>query len=275
MNILTRLSTLLILPFTICSHAGAPLNNVNGIALPSGDEIAIKVNERNEGIAVSRKLTMKMTDRRGKSRTRETRTFRKYYGQEKKTAIFYLSPKSVRDTAFLTFDYPQPDAEDDQWLYLPAMRKVRRISASDRGDYFLGTDLTFEEMKLETRISIHDYSRKTIGKDIVDDMHCIIVESLPINSDVAKELGLSKRHDCVDDTLWITRKSEQWDTNGNHLKTVRFKDIRLIDDILTAHIITVKNHKTGHSTKLSFSDVSYNHGVSDDIFTQNSISRGL
>jgi len=242
---------------------------------PSGDEIARNINARNEGIAVSRHLKMEMTDRHGKLRVRETRAFRKYFGDEKRTVIFYLKPKNIKDTAFLTYDYADNARDDDQWLYLPAMRKVRRISASDRGDYFLGTDLSYEDIKLETRVSLKDYTRKTIGEDVVDGFHCYVVAETAINAETAEELGHLRRESCVDDSLWIARRSTHWDPQNKLLKTTYFKDISAVQGILTAHIIEVENHKTGHQTRFTFSDVNYQEGVNDRVFTQNALKRGL
>lgn len=241
--------------------------------LPSGDDIAQRINARDEGVAVARNLTMRMTDRHNKVRIRETRAFRKYYGDEKRTVIYYLKPKNIKDTAFLTYDYAEK--EDDQWLYLPAMRKVRRISASDRGDYFLGTDLSYEDVKLETRVSVKDYIRKTIGEDEIDGFHCYVVEEIPIDNETAEELGHSRREICVDDNIWIVRQSVFWDTQKKLLKTIHFKDITQVQGIWTAHIIEVENHKTGHTTKFTFSDVQYNEEVNDRVFTQNALKRGL
>ncbi len=243
--------------------------------LPGGDEIAKRINARNEGVAVSRKLTMQMTDRTGKTRIRDTRAFRKYFGDEKRTVIFYQQPKSVKGTAFLTWDYPRTEQDDDQWLYLPAMRKVRRISAADRGDYFLGTDLSYEDIKLESRIGIDDYRRKTLGENEVDGHHCYILESLPVDAATAKELGYGKIEQCVDSKIWIVRKAKMWDVNMNPLKTVYFSDIREVQGIWTQHRIEVENHKTGHRTSFRFSDVDYQGGVRDELFTQNALRRGL
>lgn len=242
---------------------------------PTGDEIAQQINARDEGEAVSRALTMEMIDRRDKVRVRETRGFRKYYGEEKRSVIFYLQPKNVKDTAFLTYDYPEAEVDDDQWLYLPAMRKVRRISASDRGDYFLGTDFTYEDIKLETKVSLEDYTRKTIGEDEVDGHHCYVVESLPVDEKTAKELGYGRIEQCVDDAIWMVRRSRFWDTRGNLLKTIHSKDIRQIQGIWTQHRLEAENHKTKHRTIFTFRDVDYAQGVSDDLFTQNAIRRGL
>ncbi len=243
--------------------------------LPNGDEIAQKINARDEGTAVSRLLTMEMTDRHDKVRVRETRAFRKYYGDEKRTAIFYLKPKNIKDTAFLTYDYAEKEKDDDQWLYLPAMRKVRRISASDRGDYFLGTDFSYEDIKLETRVSLEDYTRKTLGESEVDGVHCYLIEETAIDNETAEELGHNRRESCVDNMIWIVRKSQYWDLQNKLLKTTYFKDISKVQGIWTAHKIEVENHKTGHKTVFTFSDVDYSESVSDRVFTQNSLKRGL
>lgn len=243
--------------------------------LPTGDAIAENINARNEGTALARDLKMEMTDRRGKKRVRETRAFRKYYGTDKRTVIFYLSPKNVKKTAFLTYDYADKSKDDDQWLYLPALRKVRRISASDRGDYFLGTDFSYEDIKLETRVSIEEYSRKTVGEGEEDGEHCIIVEETVVNDEIAKELGHLRRENCVDDKIWMVRRSKVWDLQDNLLKTIYFRDISKVQDIWTAHITEVENHATGHHTKFTFSNVSYDNGVKDSIFSKATLRRGL
>ncbi len=262
--------TVLILSSMLLTSLGTAAAN-----LPDGDEIARRINARDEGLSVVRDLTMRMTDRRGKSRTRETRGFRKYYGEDKRTVIFYLSPKNVKDTAFLTWDYADPERDDDQWLYLPAMRKVRRISASDRGDYFLGTDLTYEDIKLETRVSIRDYHRKTKGEDEVDGHPCYLLESTPVDAKTARELGYGKVEQCVDKEIWMTRRARFWDTKGKPLKTAYFRDIRKVQGIWTQHRIEVENHKTGHKTLFLFSHVDYQTPVSDKWFTRDALRRGL
>ncbi len=243
--------------------------------LPSADEIVKNINARDEGIAVARYLKMEMIDRHGKKRVRKTRAFRKYYGNEKRTAIFYLTPKNVKDTAFLTYDYADTSKDDDQWLYLPGMRKVRRISASDRGDYFLGTDFSYEDIKLETRVSVKDYTRSTIGESSEDGFHCLLVEEKTINEKIAKELGHSRRENCVDDAIWMVRRSQSWDIKGRLLKTIYFRDISKVQGIWTAHIIDVDNHKTGHHTTFTFSDINYKNAVKDNIFTKEALRRGL
>ena len=160
--------------------------------LPTGDEIARRINARNEGIAVSRTVIMELTDRRGKKRLRKTKGFRKYFGDEKRSVIFYLNPKNIKDTAFLTIDYPDPEKEDNQWLYIPAARKVRRISASNRGDYFLGTDFTYEDIKKETKVALSDYKRSTIDEEVIDGHNCYVVDATPVSSKNCKRVGIQQ-----------------------------------------------------------------------------------
>lgn len=250
-------------------------NDATAADLPDGQEIMQSVVDRDEGQWVTRSLTMEMTDRRGTTRTRETAAFRRYYGEEKRTVMFYKSPTNVKGTGFLTYDYPEADRDDDQWLYLPALRKVRRISASDRGDYFLGTDLTYEDMKKENKVALEDYNFTTLGQEEVDGHFTYIVEGTPVSAEVAKELGYGKVVWRIDSEIWISRKAEMWDVNGNPLKTIRSSEIEAVDGIWTVHRIHVENHKTGHQTLFRFSDIDYRTEIKDKIFKTRNLKRGL
>jgi len=250
-------------------------SNTMASSLPTGEQVAKNINARDEGISLSRKMRMVLTDKRGKERVRETISYRKYFGDEKRTVIHYLTPRNIKKTAFLTFDYPEARKDDDQWLYLPAMRKVRRISASDRGDYFLGTDFTYEDIKKESKVTMEDYTRKTLREDDLNGNLTYVIEAIPVNKTVAEELGYGKVIQWIDKSIWIARKSKFYDVRGKALKTIYTEDIKKVDGIWTAHRLKVDNHKTGHKTLFIFSDVSYNKGVRDDFFTQRALRRGL
>ena len=142
-------------------------------------------------------------DHRGKVRERSTTSFRKNYGEERRTAIFFTGPKNIKDTAFLTFDYPEVERDDDQWLYLSALRKVRRISASKRGDYFLGTDFTYEDIKNGGKIKSADYNFKTLRLEKLDGKNVYLLEAVPNSEEIGKELGYSKIHFWVDSVIRV------------------------------------------------------------------------
>lgn len=266
---LLSLAVLALAPATVAG-AGDP----GGAALPSGDEIARRINARDEGERVRRRLTMELIDAGGHVRTRETVSFRRFFGDEKRSALFYEAPKNVKDTAFLTWDYAEPGREDDQWLYLPALRKTRRIAGADRGGWFLGTDFSYEDMKKETRVSLEDYTRRTVGRDQVDGKPCLVVESIPVSDEVARELGYGKVLACVDPEIWMVRRSEFWDERGRRLKTTSVRDVRRVDGIWTPHVIEARNHQTGHRTVFTFSEVDYEAPVPEDLFTERSLRTG-
>lgn len=240
----------------------------------SADEIVANINARAEGEWVSRNLRMELVDKRGKTRNRDTTGYRRYFGSEKRTVIFYNAPRSVKGTGFLTYDYPEADRDDDQWLYLPALRKIRRISASDRGDYFLGTDFSYEDIKKESKIAAEDYTFKRLGHEEVGAHQTILLEATPRTDDIAKELGYSRVLLRVDPEIWMSRKSEMWDTSGNALKTLVSLDIREVGGIWTTHVLEATNHKTGHFSRFTFSDVNYADEVQPDMFEQRILRRG-
>ena len=242
--------------------------------LPTGDWVVEQINNIDDGEFVTRKLSMHMIDRRGKKRVRETIGYRKYFGDEKHTVLFYLEPANVKDTAFLTYDYRDPSVDDDQWLYLPALRKVRRISASDRGDYFLGTDFTYEDIKKEGRIEPSDFHFKTVQVELIGDAETFLVEAMPQSDAIARELGYGRTQFWVDSSNWIVVKAEYWDIKGKHLKTLKANDIRQVDGIWTRHGLTIDNHKTGHKTIFTFSEVDYRTDVKNSVFTKRALSKG-
>ena len=242
--------------------------------LPEGQWVAEQINQVDEGELRFSKVAMTLIDKRGKERVREAVIYRKYYGAEKRTVLFYLSPRNVRDTAFLTYDYPSAEQDDDQWLYLPALRKSRRISASDRGDYFLGTDLSYEDMKKEGKFDLDDYRFQTLSLESVDGQERLILESVPKNEEIARELGYGKVQAWVDPNNWIIMKAQYWDVNLNLLKTLVLDDVRQVDGIWTRHHLKIENHKTGHTTQWQVSDVDYLSDIGDQLFSRNALKRG-
>ena len=245
------------------------------LEMDNTESILKKTNERKTGTSIRRTIEFVLTDKRNKQRVQEATAFRKEYETEKKSVIFYTKPKNVEGTAVLTYDYDDEAKADDQWLYLPAMRKVRRISSANRGDYFLGTDLSYDDMKHEWDVSETDYNWKTLGIDPVDEFDCYHLEGIPASEKIASELKYSKGQIWIDKETYVKRRARFWDLGGNLLKTIHFNDITTIDGILTAQELFVENHKTGHKTLLRMSDFEYNTGVDDDIFTERALTRGL
>lgn len=242
--------------------------------LPDAAQIIANVNARDDGRQVRLRATITLRDKGGSERVRESVSWRKYFGTDKKTLFFFVSPANIRDTGFLTFDYADTARDDDQWLYLPAARKVRRISASDRGDFFVGTDFTFEDIKKESKVSAEDFTFKTLGAEDVDGHRCYRVEAVPVDEATARELGYARGVSWFDPAIWLSRKTEQYDADGRLLRTILSQDIEQIDGIWIARRVTATTAKTGHSSTFVFTEVDYASPVEDDLFTERSLARG-
>ena len=267
----SQLPALPLLVTAFCLVPAPPAAPADGSA--DGAEIARRIHDRDEGEQVRRRIQMELVNRQGQVRTRDTRSFRKDVGGQRKTAIFFYGPSSVRGTAFLTFDYDAAERDDDQWLYLPALERVRRISAADRGSYFLGTDFTYDDMKTAGRVTVEDYAFRVMGRACSEDPAWLLLDARPVSGEVARELGYGRARFCVDEATWMIRRAEFWDTNENRLKTIRFSEVERIQGIWTAGLIEAENHKTGHRTRLRISEVEYASELSDSLFTQRALKR--
>jgi len=244
-------------------------------AMPTADEIVARVNANDGGPQVSRKLTMTLTDRHGKQREREVITFRKTYEEEERTVVFFEAPANVRGTAFLIWDYVSAEREDDQWLYLPALRRTRRISAVDRGDYFLGTDFTYEDIKLDGRLEREDYDFSLLNSDCGDDCATYRLVGIPRSEDIANELGYSRMEVTVDPGRWVITKASFWDLKGNLMKTLEVSGFAQIDGTWTRTDLLMRNHLSGHSTRFQFTAIDYQSAIDDGLFTRRALERGL
>ena len=234
-------------------------------------EIVDRVNAVPECDNLSRKLSMKMIDRRGKERHRETLSFRKRKDGQKNMALFYLAPANVRDTALLTYDYEAPEATDDQWIYLPALRKARRISAANRGDYFLGTDFTYEDTMKEGKIEAADF---TFSRMTAESPGEVMIEALPRSAKIARELGYGKLHIWVDPDNWLVNRASYWDARLKPLKDIRFAGARQVSGYWVRDGIIATNHKTGHRTEFHFSDIDCTTPLDDALFSRQSLGNG-
>lgn len=263
----------------IVAVAGANLLMMPGSNLhaqtPDGQEIAARVAERAEGEAASRLIQMTLTDRRGRVRERRALVLRRRDDDMRQTRISYLEPKRVREVTFLSHDYHQAGRTDDRWLYLPATRKVRRIPSSKRGDYFLGTDFTYEDMQSDLKFDLTDYRFRHEGTDTLDGATLYRLSGEPATDRIARELGYGSFNAVVDAANWMPHQIEFFDLNGEPLKTIVVGDIQNIDGIWTALRIEARNHQTGHNTLFELSEVSYSRPVPARLFAPASLTRGL
>lgn len=127
-----------------------------------------------------------------------------------KMRVRFTAPANVKGTALLTLEDPKSD-DNEQWLYLPAFRKTRRIGQSELGDRFVGSDIFFEDLQQR---EIEDYRYKILKSEVHDGQDCWVIESVPLKPKVKKESPYGKSH------IWL-RKDNQF------IVMIRFFDKRL------------------------------------------------
>lgn len=184
--------------------------------------------------------------------------------------IRFLEPKSVAGAGLLTVEHME--AADDQWLYLPALKRSRRISPAGQTDSFMGTDFTFEDLRPED-MEAFNYTVK--GQEKVDGMVCHVIEVLPKNEDKKNESGYKRRIIWVRTSDDVVIKIDFYDKQNGLQKTFLAFEVRTVGTggISRAHQVVMQNHKTGHKTRLKYSEFKINAGVDMDIFSARALER--
>lgn len=241
---------------------------------PAALAVVDRLNARDDGAALSRRLEMELIAADGTTRSRTLRSFRRQFEGERRSALFFEDPPAVKGTAFLSWDYADPARADDQWLYLPELRKTRRIALAERGRAFLGTDLSFEDMKKETKVERSEYRWTSGGVETVDGHACDVVEGAAVDARVARETGYGRLRMRVDAALSVPRLVEYWGPDDRPLKTVRLLDYEQIDGVWFARRVEAHNLQTGHRTQLRFEQIDLSTPVPEDLLTEGALRRG-
>ena len=242
---------------------------------PKARAIMEKVDARDEGDHQTSDMEMILIDKRGKQRVRRIASFSKDFGEDKYRLMFFQHPADVKDTSFLTYDYDDSARDDDQWLYLPALRKTKRIASSDKSGSFMGSDLNYSDM---TSRNLDDYDF-TLKKEMeVNGKKAWLIESIPRSDKVIKETGYSKSFLIVRQDNYFVIRAVNWEKSGGYLKYVDVKKLDQIDGIWVAsemHVTRKRNKKTVHKTILNLDNVKYNQKLDDDLFTVRRMEKGL
>ena len=251
------------------------LLSVSGWAeLPDIDAYQVMLNEdeREDGDDQNSDLEMTLINKKGQERIRKVVSYRKDDGKDNKSVMFFLEPADVKNTAFLSWNYDDDANDDAQWLYLPALKKVRRISSSNKADYFMGTDFTYIDMGDR---EIDDYTYTHLAPDVIDGIECYHIERLPKNGDVLKESGYGRTEVWIRPDNWVMVKAVFYDKNLKLLKELTVSDIDQVDGIWTARTLIMDNLQNQHKTIFKIDNVRYNSGLDDDLFSQRRIPKGV
>lgn len=234
----------------------------------TGRDILLKVNERPDGDTRKSLMTMELINKRGSKRVRSMLSYSKDFGNDKKTILFFQEPADVKGTGFLTWDYSEDDKDDDRWLYLPAMKKNRRISGtSAKKEYFMGSDFTYDDMGSR---DVDSDNHKLLREEKVNGVNCWVIESTPKNSaeQYSKKIGWIRKDN------FIAVKVEYYDKQDALMKVLEVDGVKEIDGFWTATRMTMNNLQREHKTIISIESMNYNMSLDDNLFTVNSLEKG-
>jgi hypothetical protein len=242
------------------------LAQTSDTTVPTGLEIMTRVDDRPDGDDRTQMLTMTLSNKSGRQRIREVKSYSKDFGKDKKSVMVFEKPADVRGTAFLSWEYDDPAREDDKWLYMPAMKKVRRISGASKNEYFMGSDFTYDDMGDR---NVEEDSHTLLGEEVVDGHDCWKVESIPVDPEdmyTRKVIWVCKAAD-------MAIKAEYYDKDGL-LKTFKALDFRQQDGFWTQFKSEMDNVSRKHKTVMEIDSVKYNTGINDNLFRVSTIQRG-
>ncbi len=242
---------------------------------PKAREIMQKVNDRDDGDNVIAEEEMILIDKRGKQRVRKIINYRKDYGEDTHSILFFQEPADVRNTSFLTLDYDDEAKDDDQWLYLPALKKVKRIASSDKDGAFMGSDFTYGDM---TKRELSKFDFELAGEKVVDGHKTWVIISTPISDEVIDEYGYTKAKAFVRQDIYMVIQGISLWKKGKKVKQMKIQKLEEIDGIWTAREITMKtmkNKKIVHQTLLKTKSIKYNQQLEENMFTTRRMEKGL
>jgi len=240
----------------------------------TADVLAKRINDRVANEGRSGTMHFLLTNKRGHQRERTAQIFHADVNKETSVAIFFTAPGPIEDTAFLSLDREEA-SHDENWLFLPATERVRRLPASERGDYFMGTDLTYGDIKDNFKFSTEDWKFAVCGEEeqLAWDLPCLAGETA--SRKIAQELGYSRFVASVDPTTWFPKVVRYYDPDGEPLKEVTVKRQELIGGAWTAMEFTLINLQSNHSTAVSFTNMEPRPDLPRSVFSSDSLEFGM
>lgn len=212
-------------------------------------------------------VTLKIIDDKGNERVRTIAQATRLYddGKTEKKLVRFLSPADVKGTGLLTYDYENKN--DDIWLYLPALRKTRRIISTERAKSFMGSEFSYADMAPPI---LDDFTYTMAGEETIHQEKCWKIEMVPKNDGIADENGFSKKISFIAKKDFVLRKALYYDIDGEPEKELSINKIAEVD---------TKNHKfrpldlvminkqNGRKSILVIDKIVVNPEVNDEYFT--------
>jgi hypothetical protein len=186
-------------------------------------------------------------------------------GDGDKSLSVFDSPQDIKGTAFLSYTHAL--VPDDQWLYLPALKRVKRIASANKSGPFMGSEFAYEDL---TSQEVEKYTYKYLGDEVVDGSDCFVIEAYP----AYQNSGYTRQIVWVDKTMYQAIKIDFYDRKNSLLKTLRATEWQqYLEKYYRPSRLYMTNHQTGKSTELLWSNYQFKTGLSERDFDRNTLKR--
>jgi len=232
-----------------------------------GLAIATEADKRDSGfIDYTNDVQMILRNKQGQESTRVIRSKTlEVDGDGDKSMTIFDEPRDVKGTALLSFTHKE--GPDDQWLFLPALKRVKRIASDNKSGPFMGSEFAFEDISSQ---EVEKYTYKFLRDGTLNDMEVFVFERYPVD----KKSGYTRQIIWLDKDRYKEQKIEFYDRKDSLLKTLVFSDYnQYLDNIWRAHEMYMENHQTGKSTTLKQTNYQFQTGLTERDFDKNSLKR--
>lgn len=232
-----------------------------------GLAIALEAEARDQGfVDSSANMRMTLRNKAGKESIRNVRVKTlEMTGDGDKSLSIFDEPADVKGTASLTWSHS--DKPDEQWLYLPALKRVKRISSKNKSGPFMGSEFAFEDIGSQ---EVDKYTYKYLRDESLDGKESFVMERYPID----KNSGYTKQLSWIEKERHIAVKIDFYDRKGSLLKTLTAKDFnQYLDKHWRPTTMDMINHQSGKSTTLTFENYQFKTGLSDSDFQKNALKK--
>lgn len=232
-----------------------------------GLAIAREADRRDQGFGDNiATLQMILKNRQGEESKRELRSKTlEVQGDGDKSLVIFDEPADVKGTALLTFTHKVK--EDEQWLYLPALKRVKRIASDNKSGPFMGSEFAYEDL---TSQEVEKYTYKWVRDDKLDGADVFVFERIPVD----KNSGYTRQVMWMDKAEYRPLKIEYFDRKNSALKTLLFKEYKQhLNKHWRADDMYMENHQTGKSTRLLWKNYKFKTGLTARDFDQNALAR--
>ena len=237
------------------------------VGSPTGLEVAQEADRRDTGFGdQAAELMMVLRNRNGDESSRRMRNLTlEVDGDGDKTLVIFDQPNDVKGTAFL--NYTHRDGPDDQWLYLPALRRVKRIASNNKSGPFMGSEFAYEDISSQ---EIEKYTYEFLRAEDLEGTSTFVIQRIPVD----KRSGYTRQIVWYDQAEYRLRKVDYYDRKDELLKTLTYHDYaQYLDQFWRSARMEMVNHQTGKSTTLEWAGYEFQAGMSDRDFDQSALRR--